>query len=44
MDLDTVQLIALTMGIAWASGINLYAAIETLGILGLGIRAGQKQE
>lgn len=26
--------IALTMGAAWASGINLYAAILTLGILG----------
>lgn len=33
--MDTVHLIALTMGIAWASGINLYAAIATLGILGL---------
>ena len=29
-----VQTIALTMGVAWASGINLYAAILTLGILG----------
>ncbi len=26
--------IALTMGVAWASGINLYAAIAVLGILG----------
>jgi hypothetical protein len=26
--------IALTMGVSWASGINLYAAILTLGILG----------
>lgn len=26
--------ISLTMGVAWASGINLYAAILTLGILG----------
>ena len=26
--------IALSMGVAWASGINLYAAIATLGILG----------
>lgn len=26
--------IALTMGVAWASGINLYAAILTLGLLG----------
>lgn len=28
--------IALTMGVGWASGINLYAAILTLGILGAG--------
>jgi hypothetical protein len=28
------HLIALTMGAAWAAGINLYAAIATLGILG----------
>ncbi|OGQ97997.1 MAG: hypothetical protein A2521_03395 [Deltaproteobacteria bacterium RIFOXYD12_FULL_57_12] len=27
--------IALTMGVAWASGINLYAAILVLGILGV---------
>lgn len=27
--------LALTMGAAWASGINLYAAILTLGVLGL---------
>jgi hypothetical protein len=26
--------IALTMGVAWASGLNLYAAILTLGLLG----------
>lgn len=32
--METVQIIALTMGVAWASGINLYAAIATLGILG----------
>ncbi len=30
-----VSTISLTMGAAWASGINLYAAIGTLGILGL---------
>jgi hypothetical protein len=30
-----VQTIALTMGVAWASGINLYATILVLGILGL---------
>ncbi|MFC1843605.1 DUF4126 domain-containing protein [Thermodesulfobacteriota bacterium] len=30
-----IQTIALTMGVAWASGINLYAAILVLGTLGL---------
>lgn len=29
-----VRIIALSMGAAWASGINLYAAILTLGLLG----------
>jgi hypothetical protein len=29
-----IQTIALTMGVAWASGINLYAAILVLGVLG----------
>lgn len=29
-----VHIISLTMGVAWAAGINLYAAIATLGILG----------
>ena len=29
-----LETIALSMGIAWASGINLYAAVGTLGILG----------
>lgn len=29
-----LRTISLTMGVAWASGINLYAAILTLGILG----------
>ena len=29
-----VEIIAITMGVAWASGINLYATIATLGILG----------
>ncbi|TJY59518.1 DUF4126 domain-containing protein [Sinimarinibacterium sp. CAU 1509] len=28
------QLIALTMGVAWASGINLYAAMLMLGLMG----------
>jgi hypothetical protein len=32
--MDTVQIIALTMGVAWASGINLYATIFMLGYLG----------
>ena len=33
--LDQISgLIALSMGLAWASGINLYAAILTLGLLG----------
>ncbi len=32
--MDTVQIIALAMGAAWASGINLYAAIFMLGYLG----------
>ena len=32
--MDTVQIISLTMGVAWASGINLYAAIFMLGYLG----------
>lgn len=31
--METVQLIALSMGAAWASGINLYAAIFMLGYL-----------
>jgi hypothetical protein len=30
-----VNIIALTMGVAWASGINLYATIVTLGVLNL---------
>jgi hypothetical protein len=34
-DLDPIiQTIALTMGVAWTSGINLYAAILVLGIMG----------
>lgn len=31
-----IKTIALSMGVAWASGINLYAAILVLGILGAG--------
>lgn len=32
--MEAVQTIALTMGLAWASGINLYAAIFMLGLMG----------
>jgi len=32
--MDVTQTIALTMGVAWASGINLYAALLMLGLLG----------
>ncbi|MGH8121039.1 MAG: DUF4126 domain-containing protein [Gammaproteobacteria bacterium] len=32
--MDAIQIIALSMGVAWASGINLYAAIFMLGLLG----------
>lgn len=32
--MDITQTIALTLGVAWASGINLYAAIVMLGYLG----------
>lgn len=32
--MDLAQVIALSMGVAWASGINMYAAIAMLGILG----------
>jgi len=32
--METIQYIALSMGIAWASGINLYAAVFMLGYLG----------
>ena len=34
--METIDVIALTLGVAWASGINLYAAILVLGILGSG--------
>lgn len=33
--MDITHTIALTMGIAWASGINLYAAIFMLGYMGM---------
>lgn len=32
---DVVPYIALSMGVAWASGINLYAAVLVLGLLGM---------
>jgi hypothetical protein len=32
--MDVTQTIALTMGVAWASGINLYATLLMLGVLG----------
>ena len=32
--MGVVETIALTMGVSWASGINLYAALLTLGLLG----------
>lgn len=34
MVMDTIEIIALSMGLAWASGINLYAAVFVLGWLG----------
>ena len=34
MDLELVSTVALASGAAWASGINLYAAVLMLGILG----------
>jgi len=34
--MDTIDVIAMTLGVAWASGINLYAAILVMGILGAG--------
>lgn len=33
--MEPIQTIALTMGVAWASGINLYAAVFMLGYLGM---------
>jgi hypothetical protein len=33
--MDIAQTLALTMGVAWASGINLYAAIFMLGFMGI---------
>lgn len=34
--METIDVIALTLGVAWASGINLYATILVLGIMGAG--------
>jgi hypothetical protein len=34
--METIEIISLTLGVAWASGINLYAAVLVLGILGSG--------
>ncbi|WP_428635145.1 DUF4126 domain-containing protein, partial [Sedimenticola sp.] len=33
--METIELISLTLGAAWASGINLYAAVLVLGYLGM---------
>ena len=33
--METIELISLTLGVAWAYGINLYAAVLVLGYLGL---------
>jgi hypothetical protein len=33
-DVDTLEVISLTLGAAWASGVNLYAAVLVLGWLG----------
>mgnify|MGYP003982105933 CR=1 FL=1 len=33
--MDTIETISLAMGAAWGSGINLYAAILTLGVMGI---------
>ncbi|MES9903071.1 MAG: DUF4126 domain-containing protein [Sedimenticola sp.] len=32
--METIEIISLTLGVAWASGINLYAAVLVLGYLG----------
>ena len=36
MELEIAETIALTLGVAWASGINLYAAVFMLGFMGAG--------
>jgi len=34
--METIDIIAMTLGVAWASGINLYAAILVMGLMGAG--------
>lgn len=34
--METIDIIAMTLGVAWASGVNLYAAILVLGLMGSG--------
>jgi len=34
--MDTIDIIAMTLGVAWASGINLHAAILVMGVMGAG--------
>ncbi|VAW54318.1 Putative transmembrane protein [hydrothermal vent metagenome] len=34
--METIDVIALSLGVAWASGINLYAVILVLGLMGAG--------
>ncbi len=34
--METIDVIAMTLGVAWASGINLYAAMLVLGVMGAG--------
>lgn len=33
--METIEIISLTLGVAWASGINLYAAVLVLGYFGM---------
>jgi len=45
MDLDQLaSIIALTLGVGWASGINLYAAVAALGLAGASGYADLPQE
>ena len=36
---DLIQTISLTLGVAWASGINLYAAVAMLGVFYAAVRS-----